>query len=93
VMGDHRATIVINFTMHGKTYKMDSWVNYNGWDGVDSRVIEFFQKSWEDAMWRYQEEDRKAEKKRKQKEDEEKDKKEYERLSKKYATKTGGNNG
>lgn len=41
-MGDYRADIKIVFSFHGKKYKMDSWVNYNGWDGVDRRVIEFF---------------------------------------------------
>jgi hypothetical protein len=42
-MGDHRATIKIDFKFHGKHYKMNSWVNYNGYNGVDERIIEFFE--------------------------------------------------
>ncbi len=53
-MGDHRADIQITFAMHGKTYKMDSYVNWfdNGY-GIDDRIVEFFRESVADAMDRY----------------------------------------
>lgn len=53
-MGDHRATVKIEFTIHGKTYKMDSWINwFDDGTGVDQRVIDFFRDSWDDARARY----------------------------------------
>ena len=49
-MGDHRADIKIKFTIHGKTYEMDSWINwFDDGTGVDYRVVDFFRASWEDA--------------------------------------------
>lgn len=55
-MGDHRATVDIKFTMHGKTYEMDSYINwFDDGDGVDHRVIDFFRESWRDAKARYDE--------------------------------------
>jgi hypothetical protein len=53
-MGDHRADVKIKFTIHGKTYEMDSYINwFDDGDGVDRRVTEFFRASWEDAKARY----------------------------------------
>lgn len=53
-MGDHRATVKVEFTIHGKTYTMDSWINwFDDGSGVDQRVIDFFRASWEDAKTRY----------------------------------------
>ena len=53
-MGDHRADVKIEFTIHGKTYKMDSWINwFDDGTGIDARVVEFFRVSWEDAKARY----------------------------------------
>ena len=53
-MGDHCVTVTINFTVHGKTYKMDSWINwFDDGSGVDQRVIDFFSEAWRDAKARY----------------------------------------
>ena len=56
-MGDHRADIKIDFTFHGKTYKMYAWINWSpdceGDSVIDPRVVEFFRESYEDAMDRY----------------------------------------
>ena len=48
-MGDHRATIKIEFSMYGYTEKADMWINWSAPDytGVDERVIEFFAESVE----------------------------------------------
>lgn len=61
-MGDHRATIKISLTFPNrvKPYEMDAWmINY--WpddDGVDIRVVEFFQKAWDEYQDWYQERNR-----------------------------------
>lgn len=53
-MGDHRADIKIEFTIHGKTYEMDSYINwFDDGSGVDARVVEFFRNAWNDAKGRY----------------------------------------
>lgn len=84
-MGDHRASIKIEFEFHGKTYKMDSWVNYfpDG-DGVDRRVQEFFEKAYNDGMRRYQDELFEADRERREREQEEADRAEYARLKAKF---------
>lgn len=54
-MGDHRAEIKVDFTIHGKTYKLNlDWINYfdNG-NGIDQRVVDFFSESWDDARGRF----------------------------------------
>lgn len=63
-MGDHRADVKITFDFHGKKYEYDAWINYQGYDGVDQRIIEFFENSWSDGMSRYNERHRKAREKR-----------------------------
>lgn len=57
-MGDHRAEIHCQMKLHGKEYKLDlDWVNYSpDNDGCDSRVTEFFERSWNEAYARWQEE-------------------------------------
>lgn len=56
-MGDHRADIKIEFSFHGKTYKMDAWINWcpdsDGDWVIDRRVVDFFRASYEDGMGRY----------------------------------------
>ena len=56
-MGDHRADVKIDFTFHGKTYKMDAWINWSPEAGgcwcIDERVVEFFRASYEDGIDRY----------------------------------------
>lgn len=53
-MGDHRATIKLEMTIHGKTYRQDMWINYfPDLDGIDGRIVEQFRAWWEDAKARY----------------------------------------
>lgn len=55
-MGDHRANIKLEFTIHGKTYKTElAWINYtdNG-EGVDRRIVDWFSECWRDAYCRYE---------------------------------------
>lgn len=50
-MGDMRADIKIKFTIHGKTYKQEFWINYSpDDDGVDVRIKDWFKGSWEDSL-------------------------------------------
>ncbi len=49
-MGDHRASIKVEFKLPNKTYRMN-WGSVNYWpddNGIDSRVREFFEESWDD---------------------------------------------
>lgn len=53
-MGDHRATIKLEMTLHGKTYAHEMWINYwEDGDGVDHRVTDWFAECWRDAKARY----------------------------------------
>lgn len=59
-MGDHRATIKIEFQLPNKTYKTEigsmGGINYfPDSDGIDHRVSEFFSESWDDYMHWYNE--------------------------------------
>lgn len=59
-MGDHRATIKIEFQLPNKTYKTAigslGGINYCAdSDGIDSRVREFFSESWDDYQSWYNE--------------------------------------
>lgn len=85
-MGDHRASIKIQFDFHGKTYEMDSWINYCDSDGngVDSRVIEFFGEAYRDGMARYAEEEYEYHRERRKREEKEKELAELKRLKTKY---------
>lgn len=85
-MGDHRASIKIEFTIHEKTYNCEMpWINY--WpdsDGVDERVREFFVRSWDDAKRRYDEKIAKWEAEREAETLERRERAELERLKSKY---------
>lgn len=54
-MGDHRASIKIEFTMHGVTSNADLWINW--WDGaaddLPSSVRKFFADAERASMNRY----------------------------------------
>jgi len=57
-MGDHRASIKIEFSMHGHEAKTDMWVNYHPADDcvphkVDRRVLEWLTTAYEEAMNRW----------------------------------------
>ena len=87
-MGDHRASIKIEFSMYGETEKADMWINWSDSSSecsdVDQRVIDFFREAhaamyakYMEAEWRYQIE-------RVAKEVEERERKEFQRLKAKF---------
>ena len=84
-MGDHRASIKIQFEMHGIKNETDMYVNW--WDngqGIDERIVDFFRESVEESMNKYEEELNKYRIEEKRKNQELYDKQEYARLKKKY---------
>ena len=56
-MGDHRASVIIEFEMHGIKKKIDFWLNYYpepscAWQ-IDSRVLDFLSEAYTEAMSAY----------------------------------------
>jgi len=87
-MGDHRASIKIEFEMHGIIEKADMWINWSpdfgDSRGCDQRIIEFFERASGKAMDKYDEELFESQLKERKKAEEEKDRKELKRLKAKY---------
>ena len=84
-MGDHRATINISVQFHGKTYEWkDAWINYSGHDGVDQRVLDFFENMWTDGYSRYLDAMDAAGEKERARETEADERRELMRLKQKY---------
>lgn len=84
-MGDHRATINIRVEFHGKVYEWkDAWINYNGHNGIDERVVNFFEKMWEDGYARWMAETHKYERQQKAVETERSERELLEKLKRKY---------
>jgi hypothetical protein len=85
-MGDHRAEVKIEFTIHGKTYKGHwGWINwFPSTGGCDERIIEWFGESWDDASARYDQMIWERGREAREKEEEEQDRKEYARLKEKF---------
>jgi len=56
-MGDHRASIKIEFEMHGHKAKTDMWINWfvDDHSGVDQRVIDWLAAHARKAMDKYAE--------------------------------------
>lgn len=81
-MGDHRMSIKIEATFHGKTKKTDMWINWfpEGCCGIDQRIINFFKELETEGMAVFDKHMEKYWKERK--EQEEKD--ELKRLKEKY---------
>jgi len=53
-MGDHRANIKLEMDFHDKKYKTEMNINYcDDFNGVDQRVITFFEESYADGIRRY----------------------------------------
>lgn len=84
-MGDHRADIRLKFEIHDKIYKTEMWINYTpNENGIDRRIVEWFEDCWTDAYRRYQDKmDEQMEESRKE-ELEKKEKLELKRLKEKY---------
>lgn len=87
-MGDHRASIKIEFSMYGETKKADMWINWSGTSSecsdVDQRVIDFFRESWTAMYDKFMEAEWREVRKREAREAEERERKELERLKAKY---------
>lgn len=85
-MGDHRASIKIEFSMYGETKKADMWINWSPDDyhGVDQRVLDFFSEAYQQMNAKFWEVQERAERKRIARETEEQERKEYERLKAKF---------
>lgn len=87
-MGDHRASIKIEFSIYGETYKHDSWINWSVGSSevheVDQRIIDFFRDSYIDARAKFDEENDVADEKRRIASAEAHERAEYERLKAKF---------
>ncbi len=61
-VGDHRAEVKLEMTLHGKTYKHTfDWINWDIYGGCDQRVIETFEEWSRDALSRFNDEMAEAE--------------------------------
>lgn len=90
-MGDHRAEVKLEMTLHGKTYKHTfDWINWDIYGGCDRRVIECFEDWSRDALSRFQNEQWEAEAEERDRKAEERDRAEYERLKAKYKDSPNG---
>lgn len=97
-MGDHRASVKIEFDFHGKVHKMDSWINWTPWadsaecEGVDDRVVEFFREATREGMATYHEALYALEAREKRTEMEKREREELARLKAKYPDAASGAN-
>lgn len=89
-MGDRRASIKIEFSMHGETKKADMWINWSPGDyhGVDQRVMDFFSDSAREMESKFWEAIEREARKNQKKAEEEAERKEYERLKAKFEKET-----
>lgn len=86
-MGDHRATVKIEFSIYGETYKMDSWINWSvGGEvhEVDDRVLDFFRDNYLLARAKHDAELYEAERESRERAKEAEDRATYERLKDKF---------
>ena len=84
-MGDHRAEVKVEMTLHGKTYTHHwGWINWDIHGGIDRRVTEWFEECSRDALARFHDEMWKAEADEREAATEAKDRAEFERLKAKY---------
>ena len=85
-MGDHRASIKIEFSMYGETKKADMWINWSPDDyhGVDQRVVNFFSEAAQQMSEKFWEAQERAERRQRKKAEEEAERKEYDRLKAKF---------
>ena len=88
-MGDHRASIKIEFSMYGETKEADMWINWSpdDYQGVDSRVTEFFEQAAHEMSFKYYEAQERANRRQQKKAEAEAERKEYERLKEKFEAK------
>jgi hypothetical protein len=66
-VSEHKASIKVEFSIYGETYKTDSWINWSVGGEVyeiDDRVLNFFRDSYLDARGKYDEASGEADRKR-----------------------------
>ena len=84
-MGDHRASIKLEFAMHGVEAKQNMFINWSPDDnGCDRRITEWFEAQVEKAMDKWSEEQWQADKENRSRQVEEADRKEFARLKAKF---------
>lgn len=86
-MGDGRAHIKIEFSVHGKDYKTDMSINWSPEDGgtsIDRRVREWFETCYGDAYGDWQAAIYESEREQRERAEEERERTEYERLKAKF---------
>jgi len=87
-MGDHRASVKIEFSMYGETKKCDMWINWSPNDyGVDERVIDFFEAAHRAMSAGYYAEVAKAQEAEDLIRREQQERQEYERLKARFENK------
>lgn len=94
-MGDHRASIKIEFSMYGETKKADMWINWSPDTSesqyVDQRVLDFFREAYLQMYSKHWESQQREERRYARLAAEEAERKEYERLKSKFEGETHGN--
>lgn len=87
-MGDHRASIKIEMEFHGVKDSCDMWINYTPTDccNMDSRVLKFFERIYNQGMAKYDAEVAAYEWERTKEQREAEERSELARLKAKYET-------
>ncbi len=84
-MGDHRASIKIEFSMHDVEDKIEFWINWSpDHTGCDRRVYQWVSDLADQAMMHWNEKNEELDQKRREREEAEKERSEYERLKAKF---------
>jgi|SRR5688572_18534904 len=86
-MGEHRATIKIEFEIYGEKDKVDMWINWSPdgqIQGLDDRVAEWFVAHYEKARSVYDDRVYESEEEQREAENRRRDLAELDRLLKKY---------
>lgn len=84
-MGNHRAEVKVEMTLHGKTYTHHwGWINWDIHLGIDRRVTKWFEECSRDALARFQDEMWEAERENRERETEARERAELARLKAKY---------
>lgn len=86
-MGDHRATVKVEFSMYGETKKCNMWINWSpssDYEGIDQRVLDFFTESYNQMYFKQLEYESREARKSLERVAEQQERQEYERLKAKF---------
>lgn len=86
-MTDHKATVKVEFSIYGETYKADWWINWSVGGEIyelDQRVIDFFRDNYLQARAKYDEANAAAEREQRERRMEADELAELARLQAKY---------